>query len=365
MKNITKYKNNEVLLMLNRILIIIFLFTCFVRNSEAKEPYRVGTTTANFLEIGYGPAGIAMGDAYVSLAQDLSSVYWNPAGLAFMKNNEAMFMSQPWLVDANIAFAAVGIPIPNLGTIAFNLIHMNYGEMEVNTLTQQNGTGEMFDANELAASLSFSRAIAEWFAFGASAKYVSSQIWHVSGAAVAFDFGVLIKTNFFSITGKQEDGMKIGMSVSNYGSKLRYDGIDLLNPIDIDPGINGNYRDVPGQFRLNSWELPLIFRVGVSVKPLVLNNQEVNLAIDALHPNNNSESINLGAEYALNMPAFGKFFLRGGYKALFMESSEFGLTLGGGVSLNLIRNAKISCDIAYRDLGILGANTCYSLGVKF
>jgi len=27
--------------------------------------------------------------------------------------------------------------------------------------------------------------------------------------------------------------MRIGMSISNYGSKMRYDGIDLINPIDI------------------------------------------------------------------------------------------------------------------------------------
>jgi len=331
----------------------------------ANVPYRVGTTTANFLEIGYGPAGIAMGDAYVSVANDLSAVYWNPAGLAFMQNNETLFMIQPWLVDVNISFAAVGIPLRNVGTIALNIIHMGYGEMEVTTLRRQEGTGEMFDANEFAVTLSYGRTLAQWFAFGAGVKYVSSQIWHVSGSAIAFDLGVLIKTDFFSLTGKQNDGMRIGMSISNYGSKLRYDGLDLLNPIDILPDENGNYKDVPGQFRLSYWELPLIFRVGASFKPILVRNHSVTIAADALHPNNNSESVNLGMEYALNMPAFGKFFLRAGYKALFMESSEYGLTLGAGFSLNLLRNARIYCDVAYRDLGIMGASNCYGLGVEF
>ena len=41
----------------------------------AQKPYRIGTTAANFLEIGYGSAGAAMGDAYVSVANDLSSAY--------------------------------------------------------------------------------------------------------------------------------------------------------------------------------------------------------------------------------------------------------------------------------------------------
>jgi len=331
----------------------------------AKKPYRVGTTTANFLEIGYGPAGIAMGDAYVSQVQDISAVYWNPAGLAFMQNNEVFFNVQPWLLDVNTSFVAVGIPLQGLGTIALNIIHIGYGDMEVTTLRRQDGTGEMFDTNEYAMALSYGRAITDWFAFGVGVKYISSQIWHVKGSAVAFDLGVIIKSEFLSPTGQQSDGMRIGMSISNYGTKLKYDGMDLLNPIDILPNENGNYKDVPGQFRLNSWELPLIFRVGVAVKPFVAGNSSITIAVDALHPNNNSESINAGLEYALNMPAFGKLFFRGGYKALFMESAEYGPTFGAGFTMNLLRNTSIRLDYAYRDLGILGSANCFGLGIEF
>jgi len=346
------------------LLLIIILFYN-VKAGLAKEPYRVGTTTANFLEIGYGPAGIGMGDAYVSIAEALSSVSWNPAGLAFMENNEAMFMIQPWLVNSQTSIVALGLPITGIGTLAFNIIYMGYGEMEVTTMREQDGTGELFEANEYAVTLSYGRTIANWFAFGAGIKFVSSQIWHMAGKAVAYDLGVIIKTDFFSPTGKQEDGMKIGMSISNYGTKLQYNGDDLLNPIDILPDENGNYRDVPGQFRLSSWELPLIFRVGAAVKPFVFGNQSLTLSADALHPNNNSESINLGAEYALNMPAFGKLFLRCGYKSLLMQSTEFGLTLGSGFSMNLLHNISLQCDYAYRDLGLLGPSNCFGISVKF
>ena len=364
MKKLQNIHNEEKPMLIRRF-IVIALILLMINSIYAKEPNRVGTTTANFLEMGFGSAGVAMGDAYVSIAEDISAAYWNPAGLAFMRNNEASFMTQPWLVDAQITFAGVGIPIRNVGTLAFSIIQMSYGDMEVNTLSQQEGTGELFDANEFAATMSYGRAIAQWFAFGVSVKYVSSQIWHVSGSAVAADLGVLIKTDFFSLTGKQDDGLKIGMSVSNYGTKLQYGGIDLLNPIDIDPDKNGNFKDVPGQFLLDEWELPLIFRVGISVKPLVLKNQNVILSIDALHPNNNSESINFGTQYALNMPAFGTFYLRGGYKALFMESSQYGLTFGGGFSMNLLRNTKINFEYAFRDIGILGNTNSYSIGVNF
>jgi len=331
----------------------------------AETPNRVGTTAANFLEIGYGPAAIAMGDAYVSVAGDLTAAYWNPAGLAFMEQSEAIFVTQPWILDVNTSYAAIGIPIENIGTLALSLIHMGYGDMEVTTLSRQEGTGELFDANEFAAALSYGRAITDWFAFGAGIKYVSSQIWEVTGSAIAFDLGVLVKTEYFSPTSDQKNGLKIGMSISNYGTKMQYDGINLLTPIDILPNENGNYKDVPGQFRLSSWELPLIFRVGVSLTPLVTENHTVTLAVDALHPNNNSESLNMGIEYGAKVATFGKFFLRGGYRALFMSSSEFGLAAGAGFEMYLLRNTSLSIDYAYRDIGILGSINCFGIGIGF
>jgi len=346
--------------------VLIVMISVLGSNSVmANGPHRVGTTTANFLEIGYGSAGIAMGDAYVSMVEDVSAVYWNPAGLAFMPNSEAQFMVQPWLVDVNTSFLAVGIPVNGLGTVAFSLTYMDFGDMEVTNLEMQEGTGEMFSASDFALSVSYGRAIATWFAFGASAKYISSQIWHTRGSAFAFDLGVMIKTRFFSPSGKQQDGMRLGMSISNYGTRLKYDGTDLLNPIDILPDENGNYHDVPGQFRLNEWELPQIFRVGFSVNPLIMGNQTVTVAVNALHPNNNSESINLGMQYKINIPAFGELYLRGGYKALFMEASEYGVTLGAGFRKKLIRNTGIRMDYAYRDIGILGSVNCFELGFQF
>jgi len=352
-----------------RFLYISFVMVCIYGLSisllYAEKPNRVGTTTANFLEIGYGPAGIAMGDAYVSAVNNLSAVYWNPAGLALLENNEAQFMMQPWIVDTDLSFVAVGIPISGIGTIALSIIHMGYGDMEVTTLRSQDGTGEMFDANEFAIAMSYGRAITDWFAFGSGIKYVSSQIWHVTGSALAFDLGVIVKTEFLSPQGRPRDGMRIGMSVSNYGTKMRYEGIDLFNPIDVLPNENGNYRDVPGKFHLSSWELPLIFRVGFSIKPVVQGNHSLTLAVDALHPNNNSESVNMGMEYALNMPAFGQLFLRGGYKALFMETPEYGLTLGAGFSRSLLRNTSFRLDYAFRDMGLLGSVNCFGLGIEF
>jgi hypothetical protein len=347
------------------IILLLFCLPALIGESFAQKPMRAGTTAANFLEIGFGAGANAMGDAAVTTTHDVAAAYWNPAGLANLQQNEAMFVIQPWLVDSKASFAAAGVVVPNLGTIALSYISLDFGEMAVTTLEMQEGTGETFSASDMAMGLSFGRKIVTWFSVGASAKMITSRIWHTKASAYAFDFGVIIDTPFFSPTGDERHGLNVGMSISNYGTRMKYDGMDLLNPIDISTSESGNYRDVPGQFKLNAWELPLIFRFGVAWTPYYSPQQELILSVDALHPNNNSESLNLGAQYSANFGTFGKLFLRSGYKALFMEDSEYGLALGGGVLMYLMQNRGLKIEYAFRNIGILGKTHCYGISVLF
>ncbi|RMF10867.1 MAG: hypothetical protein D6762_00605 [Candidatus Neomarinimicrobiota bacterium] len=343
-------------------LILIFLLTAPV---WSQRPYRVGTTAANFLEIGMGSAASAMGDAYVSVAHDLSSMYWNTAGLAYIRRSEAQFVYQPWFIDINTSFTGVATHLTGIGTLGVGMSQISYGNMEVTSLESQEGTGEQFTANEYAVNLSFARKLAPWFAFGSSVKYISSRIWRSQARALALDLGVLVTTRFFAPHGDQSHGLKIGMSISNYGTRMKYDGIDLLVPIDIKQNENGNFSDVPGQFRLQAWELPLMFRIGVSVQPVYSDFQTLTLAVDALHPNNNSESVNVGGEYSIRIPGQAVLSVRAGAKALFMDRSEYGPTFGVGLEWFLFGNRSVRIDYAFKDIGIIGNTHAYTVGLSF
>jgi hypothetical protein len=345
--------------------LLLVMAIILVTTMGFSQSSRVGSTSASFLEIGFGSAGSAMGEAVVSTTEDLGSVYWNPAGLGYMDKTEAQFTIQPWVVGINTSFTGVGLVLPRVGTLALSVAQVNYGDMKVTNLEMQEGTGEIFTASDMAIAFSFGRKLAQWFAFGASAKYVSSKIWHESASAMAIDLGVKLDTNFFSPSGERTDGMSIGMSISNYGTKMRFDGMDLLEPIDILPDESGNYRDTKGQFNLESWELPLIFRVGVAIHPIATGNHRVTIAMDALHPNNNTESVNVGAQYQLSFPRFGDFFIRGGYKALFMDDSEYGPTFGGGCLIKLMGNTGVKLDYCYKNMGLFGNTHSYTIGILF
>ena len=101
------------------------------------------------------------------------------------------------------------------------------------------------------------------------------------------------------------------------------------------------------------------------MNPIYTEKHKITLAVDALHPNNNSESVNVGAQYSFSSPGLGKVYFRGGYKALFMEDSHYGPTFGFGFETYLLNNAGIKLDYAYRDIGILGSTNIYGIGVLF
>ena len=350
---------------MKNILLGFILGLLLVLAAQANEPYRVGTTAANFLEIGFGSTGNAMGDAAVASVEDLSAIYWNPGRLPYMRQSEAQFMYQPWIADINTSFTAVGLKVPGIGTFAAGLYQISYGDMNVTTTQQQDGTGEMYSASDYAFTFSFGRKLAQWFSFGASGKYIAQKIWHSSASAFAMDLGMVVDTYFFSPSGDRSDGLTIGMSISNYGTRMKFDGMDLMQPIDLYPYEAGNYAYTEGQFKTLGWELPLIFRIGAALHPIASARQRLTLEVDALHPNNNRESVNVGAQYRYTIPSFGDFYLRGGYKALFMVDSHYGVSVGGGFRYILMNNLAFRIDYAYRDVGLLGKMHAYSLGILF
>lgn len=349
-------------------ILMIFSF-CYIGVSYGQTINRYGTTAANFLEIGVGSEANAMGEAYVAVANDVSSIYWNPAGLSSLKKPSALFMIQPWFVDIDMLFAGGAVVVPKVGVIGLGITHLNYGETEVTNLEYQDGTGEMYQASDLSAAITFSRKIVSWFSFGSSLKYISSNIWHSSASAFAVDLGVLVNTSFFSFNGKNKDGMNIGMSISNYGSRMKYDGIDSYQPIDISEFEEGNYGDVAGQFRTSEWELPLIFRIGIALKPIVSDKMDLIISADALHPNNNAESINIGASLENKIPGFGEVSLRGGLKSgmknLNTDDRDFGFSTGAGVKLYFLNNKALTIDYTYKTMGILGNIQAYTVGITF
>ena len=109
----------------------------------------------------------------------------------------------------------------------------------------------------------------------------------------------------------------------------------------------------------------MIFRIGIALKPIVSSFSKVTISVDALHPNNNSESMNAGISMDNTIAGFGVFSLRGGMKAIYMDSPQYGYTGGIGFEILYLGNRSISIDYAYKSMGILGDVHAYTVGFTF
>ena len=133
-------------------ILLLFFSISLIVNAQGSSS-QVGTSMANFLKIGAGSRASAMGEAFVAMADDASSTYWNPGGLVFIEKNEALFQSTSWLANTNLYYLAVAIPLGDIGTIGANVYSFNSGDMEETTVSQPDGTGSTFVLRNLSTEV--------------------------------------------------------------------------------------------------------------------------------------------------------------------------------------------------------------------
>jgi hypothetical protein len=345
-----------------RALLPIFVLTCLfnVGNLYSQEGTlssqtisKVGTSVAQFLKLGISARTIGMGGAFVAVADDIGAIYDNPAGLATLNSYEVIFTHTEWLVGTDFDFGALGLDLGNVGTFGLMIMSFSSGDIPVTTVQLPDGTGELFDVNNLAIGITYARSLTDNFAIGITAKYISEQIWHMSAASVALDVGTLFTTPFW--------GIQLGASITNFGSPMSLEGRDIKFSHDPDPNNIGNVSVVNAEYEMKDYPIPLRFQVGLAKQINLSESNRVTIAIDALHPNDNFESVNTGLEYGFK----GLFFLRGGYKSLFLTDSEEGFTAGFGANIRIGGSVFLKADYAYADFGRLDNAQRFSLMVRF
>jgi hypothetical protein len=312
-----------------------------------------GTTAAQFLSINQGARASGMGGAYVAVADDPTAIYWNPAGLAKVPGGAVVFDHSSWIADIGYNYVAASYNIGTYGTLGISFISSNVEDMKVRTIADPEGTGETFSVSDVMFSVAYAINLTDNFAIGFNPKFINQKIWRTNATAFAVDMGVQYITPF--------DGIVLAMSISNFGTKMKLDGTSALVLYDPDKNSTGNNDRIPAYLQTDEWELPLNFRVGLSYRPINTEMHKFLVAVDAMHPSDNYESINVGGEYTFN----DMFFLRAGYKSLFLKDSEESYTFGAGVQQRFIGNVSMKVDYSYGDFGRLKNVQKFSVGITF
>lgn len=314
---------------------------------------KIGTTAGQFLGISVGPRAIAMGGAYVASNDDATLLYWNPGAFQQASKSQFVFSNSDWLVDTKFRWFGFMLNLGDENAIGLSVTQLDYGEEPVTSVTLPEGTGERWSAQDLAIALSYCRRLTDRFSMGGSVKYIEQKIWNESASTFAFDLGLLFITGF--------NDMRLGVSMSNFGGDLTLSGRDLLKSVDIDPANSGSNKSLVGDLKTDPWSLPLLFRVGVAMDVVKTEEARLTLAADALRPNDNDESVNVGGEAGWNET----IFLRGGYKSVFGKDAQEGLSLGAGLRYKAEGLGSLEVNYAYTQFGLFGNLNTVSLAIGF
>lgn len=314
---------------------------------------KVGSTAAPFLNIGIGPRAIGMGGAFIATANDVTSLYWNPAGASRTESSGAMFSHVAWFADIKYNWAGAMLNLGGTGTAGLSVGYLDYGALEVTTLREPEGTGETFTPHDLFLALTYAYNLTDRFSIGANVKYISQKIWNSTANGLAFDLGVLFLSDIY--------GLRMAATITNFGADMRIDGKDLLVQHDINTQIYGNNDQILAKLNTDEFPLPLTFRIGLAIDPIDIPDHKFTVAVDALHPSDNAELLNAGIEYTV----FNTLSLRAGYKSLFLDKTEEGLTFGFGLMYDFTPTLGVQVDYAYQEFGILKNTQQFSFGIRF
>jgi len=328
------------------------LFIVLLISSHLIAQNKVGTTAAEFLTIPIGPRATSMGGAFIASANDVTAAYWNPGALSRITTSEFQAAYADWIFDTKHNWVGVAVKLDDDNTFALSFNQLDYGQEEITTEEEPNGTGQYWDASDIAIGLSYSRNLTDRFSIGGTFKYINSKIWNESASAFALDVGLLFKT--------QLEGLRLAMNISNFGTEMKLDGPDLFSAIDIDESNFGNNPNISGKLETDSWELPLTFTVGAAMDLMDNEDWLFTVATDAIYPINTTAYLNMGTEIVWNKLVF----LRTGYTSLFEEASEEGLSAGVGIKYN-ISGFNFGIDYSFVDFGQFDNISRYSLSISF
>lgn len=175
-----------------------------------------------------------MGDVGAATDPDVNSQYWNPAKYPFCISRAGLALNYtPWLrslvSDMDIAYLAGYYRIGDYSAVSASLRYFSLGEVFVGT----DGTGDISNAQtinpyEMSFDVAYSLMLSEKFSIAAGVRYLMSDMTYKSdeekSASSAFAADISCYYNNYINFGSRECQLGLGLSISNIGSKIKFNG---------------------------------------------------------------------------------------------------------------------------------------------
>ena len=303
-----------------------------IEGIPATEIQRNGISGWQFLKINVDPISAAMGNTLASTNRgDASSVFANPAAIVGVSNMDLYAGTVSYVADISYNALSFVKNLGSIGVVGVSVASLDMGDIPetinspIGDRTEYVITGRNYTGGDLAAGLTFARQVSDKLSVGMNARYIQETIDDLSMTNISFDFGTSYDTGY--------KNLRLGMTFRNLGGDVNLTGWDedlQTEPIDV--------------------RMPVDFRVGLSMD--LLPGENLNVSVEASHPNDGLEKVHIGTQYNFN----NMLFIRGGYK---MGYDEGDLSYGLGLNYSLIK-----ASFSMVTMGRLGTVNMMSVGVN-
>ncbi len=200
-------------------LAVVALLCGVLGPAQAQNKY-----AAEFLKIGVGARALGMGGAFVSVADDASAVYWNPAGLTFLTRGQVLGMhAEQFGGEVAHDFMSATYPLRGRGSASEGIVGVAWDRVAVDNIEVttdglldygQNGVpgdgdegegngeydiGERFDYSKFrmksnvnqAFFFTYARSLTATLSIGGTAKLLRVNLVGTDATGVGADLGVM------------------------------------------------------------------------------------------------------------------------------------------------------------------------------
>ncbi len=312
--------------------------------AAAHAQEKLAQTGFQFLSVGSNAHAAAMGEAFNTYSGTATALFYNPAGLAGVDHTlDLSLNSMNWIADIRYLSGSMAMRLSGgrYGVFGLTFATVDYGEFYWTRFAKNDQGYEDIEGwgapGAIALGIGYARELSDRFSIGGHVKYANQDLGNslvphfdrpdstlevkkYSRSVVAFDFGTLYKTGLKSLA--------FAMSVRNFSKEIKYEK--------------------------ESFQLPLTFKIGISMNlmdfvPSLARDHRFVVAVDAVHPRDYPEYLNIGGEYVfMNLLA-----LRAGY-----VSNQFGYDFTAGFG---VQKFGFAIDYAYMPFSLFDAINRFSM----
>ena len=182
-----------------------------------------GTQAGAFLMIANGARPTAMGEAFTAVADDLSAVSWNPAGLGSLPSLQAMVSYAAWFADTGFSTVSIGGPV-----FPGHVLAGTFYSFHVPRIANVPAEIEApVDLSDYAVGLSYAWAMTDRLAIGAGARLLSTAIQQkdspdLNASGALLDLGFLYRNDDPPVSG--------GIVLQNMGPHIKFRDAEAPTP---------------------------------------------------------------------------------------------------------------------------------------